>query len=500
MSRPTTAWSIMSDQLRGSPSRSTAAATPEAGSGTSHGPVAAVAGLVLALVLGLLLAVGQPLARSVAAADAAPELPPPVGSPSPTGSSSPAPFPSGFELFWEALGIVREHYVGGEALTDQNLTRGAIRGMVEALGDDGHTVYLTPEEVQAEIDALDGRVIGIGVSVDSRRGAPVIIAVYPGSPAAEAGLRPGDIIETVDGRRVDRIDVPELIDRVRGEPGTVVTLGIERADGTRTELDIVRAEVRIPPVAWSMVPGTSVAVMGVNQFSDGAAREARRATRRALADGATAVVLDLRGNPGGLVHEAVGVARLFLPRGSVVYQEEDRDGTRRAVTTRDDPVAADVPLVVLVDEGSASSAEIVAAALHDNGRARLVGKRTFGTGTVLNLFSLSDGSAIRLGVLRWLTPTGRSAFETGVAPDLPVDLPQTGAMLYPSSLDAMSPRAFRRSQDTQLRRAVRLLTTDPTGTPLPPEPPEATPMPETDAPAASRTPPEPPPSASGDLG
>src|SRR5690606_14747015 len=100
---------------------------------------------------------------------------------------------------WEALGIVREQYVGGEALTDQNLTRGAIRGMVEALGDDGHTVYLTPEEVQAEIDALDGRVIGIGVSVDSRRGAPVIIAVYPGSPAAEAGLRPGDIIETVDG-------------------------------------------------------------------------------------------------------------------------------------------------------------------------------------------------------------------------------------------------------------------------------------------------------------
>jgi carboxyl-terminal processing protease len=170
------------------------------------------------------------------------------------------------------------------------------------------------------------------------------------------------------------------------------------------------------------------------------------------------------------------------------------------VTTQDDPVAADVPLVVLVDEGSASAAEIVAAALHDAGRARLVGERTFGTGTVLNFFGLSDGSAIRLGVLRWLTPTGRSAFETGVAPDITVELPETGVMLYPEALDDLSPRAFRRSADTQLRRAVRLLTTDPTGTPKPPEQPSATERPSATAgpveaaPGPSTVPPEQPPS------
>lgn len=486
--------------------------TPRA-SGTSTDPVPPVRGhrspwhqdmrvtsLLVVMVLGLLLGVVQlsPM-RAIATTDTTPG----PGSPTVPGTPPAAPpasdVPAGFDLFWEALRLVREHYVDGDALTDQNLTRGAIRGMVDALGDSGHTVYLTPEEVQAEVDALDGRVIGIGIAVDTRAGAPVIIAVFPGSPAAEAGLRVGDVIDTVDGRRVDRLEVSELVDRVRGEPGTVVTLGIERGDGTREEVPIVRAEVRIPPVAWSMVPGTSIAVVGINQFSEDAAREARRATRRALADGATGIVLDLRGNPGGLVHEAVGVARLFLPRGSVVFQEEDRAGERTPVTTQDDPVAPHVPLVVLVDEGSASAAEIVAASLHDNGRARLVGQRTFGTGTVLNLFPLSDGSAIRLGVLRWLTPTGVSAFETGVAPDIAVDLPVTGSILDPGALDDLSARAFRRSEDSQLRRAVRLLTSDPAGTPGPPErPPErppATGPPATDAPGASTAPTEAPPSA-----
>jgi carboxyl-terminal processing protease len=289
--------------------------------------------------------------------------------------------------------------------------------------------------------------------------------------------------------------VSELIDRVRGEPGTTVTLDLERADGSRREVDIERAEVTIPPVTWSMVPGTTVADIGINQFSDGAARETRRALRRALADGATAVVLDLRGNPGGLVNEAIDVAGLFLPQGSTVYQEEHRAGDRIDVTTRDEPVAPDVPLVVLVDEGSASAAEIVASALHDDGRARVVGARTFGTGTVLNFFPLSDGSAIRLGVVRWLTPEGASLFETGVGPDVVVDLRPTGAVLYPEALDGMAARDFRRSDDGQLRRAVRLLTTDPEGTPRPaPTPTADAPAPTDAAPTPSASSSEAPPS------
>ena len=456
-----------------------------------------VAAVVAALILGLVLGAALPApTRQVAAADVSPAPSASAPSAAPTAPSVPPGelTPADFDLFWEALDIVRQHYVDEGALTDENLTRGAIRGMVEALGDTGHTVYLTPDEVQAEIDSLDGRVIGIGVSVDTRGGVPMIIAVFPGSPAADAGLRAGDIIESVDGRRVDRLGVSELIDRVRGEPGTTVTLGIEHADGSREEVDIERAEVTIPPVAWSMVPGTTIADIGINQFSDGAGRGTRRALRRALADGATGIVLDLRGNPGGLVHEAIAVASLFLPTGSTVYQEEVRGGERTPVITRDEPVAGDVPLVVLVDEGSASAAEIVAAALHDNGRARLVGDRTFGTGTVLNFFPLSDGSAIRLGVLRWLTPVGTGVFETGVAPDIGVRLPETGVLLYPEALDGLDARAFRRSDDAQLRRAVRLLTTDPDGTPRPQRPPTASEAPVTAAPSASAEPTQAPPS------
>jgi carboxyl-terminal processing protease len=443
---------------------------------------------VLAIILGSSHAMpsGRVVAAEPSPADATSAATAPV--------ASAEPVPADFALFWEALRIVRENYVDDGVLTDENLTRGAIRGMVDALGDTGHTVYLTPEEVQAEIDALDGRVIGIGVSVDTRGGVPLIIAVFPGSPADAAGLHAGDIIESVDGRRVDRLDVTQLIDRVRGEPGTTVTLGIQRADGSHVEVPIERAEVSIPPVDWSMVPGTSIADIGLNQFSDGAGRETRRAVRRALADGATGIVLDLRGNPGGLVHEAIAVAGLFLPEGSTVYQEQDRAGERELVATRDEPVAPDVPVVVLVDKGSASAAEIVAAALHDNGRARVVGERTYGTGTVLNFFPLSDGSAIRLGVLRWLTPGGIGVFETGVAPDLAVELPETGVPLFPGALGELGARGFRRSDDTQLRRAVRLLTGDPAGTPGPAPTPGPSEEPTSTAPTASEAPPEAPPS------
>lgn len=367
--------------------------------------------------------------------------------------------PPDMELFEQAYGIVKEFYVDPEAADDQALVEGAIRGMVDALGDTGHTIYLTREEVEAENEALDGTIIGIGVTVDARAGSHLIVSVLDGSPADRAGLRAGELILAVDGTRVDRSTTDELVRLVRGEPGTPVELRVRGRDGAERRVTIVREQIEVPAASWAFVPGTRIGVIRLAQFSAGAGREVAEAARAALGAGATAVVLDLRGNPGGLLDEAIAVASTFLEDGTV-YRSEGRDGRGDAVGARGDAVIPDLPMVVLVDYGSASSAEIVAAALRDNGRARVVGQTTYGTGTVLNIFPLDDGSAIRLGVQRWLTPDGDDVFEAGLEPDITIALPEDGVPLEPSELEDLGRRAFRQTDDLQLRRAVRLLEAD----------------------------------------
>jgi carboxyl-terminal processing protease len=402
------------------------------------------AGLILLLIGALVgLWVGSTGTPAAAAAD-------PSAIPGATG------LPIGFATYEEALGIVRDHFVDPSALTDERLVQGSIRGLVDALGDAGHTRYLTPQQYLAEQQALDGTLTGIGVVLDQRSGTPLIISVIDGSPADRAGLRSGDLIRTIDGQRTDRASVEELLERVRGEPGSTVELQVERRDGTRRAFSLVRERIDVPAASWSLVPGTRVAHVRLVQFSGGASDELGDALRQALEAEASAIVLDLRGNPGGLVSEALEVAGLFMTD-EVVYIQESRDGGRLPIRTVGDPLVPDLPLAVLVDYGSASAAEIVASALRDAGRARLIGQQTYGTGTVLNVFPLSDGSAIRLGVQRWLTPEGELIYEAGITPDVVVPLPADGAPLEPDEVAALRPRGLASSGDTQLRRAVRWL-------------------------------------------
>lgn len=361
-------------------------------------------------------------------------------------------------LLAEVLEVIGERYVDGDALTTENLTLGAIRGIVEALGDDGHTAYLTEQQLKVEEDALEGRVVGIGVVVDERVGSPEIISVVDGSPADVAGLRAGDVIVSVDGSDTSRLSIADLADLVRGEVGTSVRIGVERPGASqREELEILRDDVEIEPVAWAFAPGSDVAVIRIVQFSAGAGRETRSAIEVALELGATGIVLDVRGNPGGLVDEALVVVGSFLGEG-VAYQQQGRDGVPSDVhITPGRVLAPDLPLVVLVDFGTASSAEILAAALGDDGRARIVGEQTFGTGTVLNTFRLSDGSALRIGVLNWLTPTGKAVFRVGITPDDEVALPLGAAALEPGDLLGLTAIEFADADDVPLRHAVRLI-------------------------------------------
>lgn len=261
-------------------------------------------------------------------------------------------------LIEEVLELLQERYVDDDALTVENLSVGAIRGIVDALGDDGHTQYLTEEEYKIEQEVLQGRVAGIGVVLDQRSSIPIVISVVDGSPADRAGLRAGDIITSVDGVETARLPLGELGDLVRGQPGSLVELGIERPGETeRQRFGITRADIEIDPVTWAKAPGSDVAIVRIVQFSVGAGHQVREAVEQALDLGATGFVLDLRGNPGGLVSETLNAAGAFLDEG-VVFLERARGAEPTEV--RVDPgraIAPDVPLVALVDYGTASSGE-----------------------------------------------------------------------------------------------------------------------------------------------
>jgi carboxyl-terminal processing protease len=231
-----------------------------------------------------------------------------------------------------------------------------------------------------------------------------------------------------------------------------------RADGTGPErtLDIVRADVPIQPVSWTIVPGTTTALIRLDQFSSGAADEIVTTLEEAREQGADRVVLDLRGNPGGYVNEAVGIASQFLTSG-VVYRERNAQGGETVHDVSPNGVATDLPLVVIVDGSTASSSEIVSGALQDAGRATIVGETTFGTGTVLGEFELSDGSALRVGTVEWLTPDGRRIWHEGIAPDEAIALPEDVAALSADDLRSMTAEQAADVADPQLARALELV-------------------------------------------
>ncbi len=395
----------------------------------------------------------------------------PTASPSPApaseapaaGPTLPVGAPEDFGLFWEALQVIQERYVDRSALDDTSLTYGAIRGMVESLGDTGHTEFLTPDEVQAQQDSLSGTLTGIGVLLGERGGRPVVMSVISGTPAEAAGVRSGDVILAIDGTSAERLGTEGIVELVRGLEGTEVTLTVmHRGVAEPADITIVRQRIQLEPVSWSFVPGTMIADVRLIQFSAGAADAVRVALEEAIGQGAQAIVLDLRSNPGGLVDEAVGVASHFLDDG-VVYQRRDADDATAPVSVLPDGLATDLPLVVLIDLGTASSAEIVSGAIADNERGTLIGEQTFGTGTVLNTIELSDGSAVRVGIERWLTPDGELIFDRGITPDEIVELPLDGALLEPADLRGLSAEEFAASSDLQLRRAVELLSEGPAG-------------------------------------
>jgi carboxyl-terminal processing protease len=358
-------------------------------------------------------------------------------------------------LYAEALDVVRKNYVDQADIDSKKETYGAIRGMLETLGDGGHTRFLTPQERQQNDQSLSGTYVGIGVQLEEEKGKIVVAAPIQDSPAQRAGISTDDVLVAVDGKSVRGDDVSEVIEKVKGPVGTEVELTVLH-EGKKRTYDLRRAEIDSPVVSWAMIPDTDIAVVLLSSFSDGSAQELQDAFQEARAAGAKRFVLDLRNNPGGRLDQAVQMAGYFLDPGSVVYVRKDASGKREEITVEGDPESTNVPLAVLVNGGSASSAEILAGALRDNGRATVIGETTYGTGTVLSEFVLKDGSSILLGVAEWLTPDGDFIRETGIVPDTKVPLEDGAEQITPDSARDLSKGQIL-GRDAQLRAAYKNL-------------------------------------------
>lgn len=358
-------------------------------------------------------------------------------------------------LYAEALDAVQDDYVDQGAVDTKKQTYGAIEGMLKTLGDEGHTRFLTPEERKQNTKSLSGVYEGIGIEIESKGDKVVVVAPIEGSPADRAGFESGDVLISVNGKSVRGAEISEVVNKVRGPQGTDVEVIVLRGQQERT-FDIQRDEIKSPAVSWAMIPETDIAYVLLSSFTDDSAGDLREAFDKARAAGARRFVLDLRNNPGGRLDQAVQMAGYFLEPGSVIYIRKDASDEREQITVEGDPESTDAPLVVLVNEGSASSSEILAGALRDNDRAPVIGETTFGTGTVLSEFVLRDGSSILLGVAEWLTPDGDFIRDTGITPDVKVSLEKGTEPLAPNALRGLS-REEILNKDAQLRAAYEKL-------------------------------------------
>ncbi len=387
--------------------------------------------------------------------------PPVVSSPSPEQqSSTPSELQTLFQPFWETWNIVHESYVD-QPVDDVTLMRGAINGMLAALGDQ-HTSYMSPDEFKQANESLAGEYEGIGAYVDTSTEYLTVISPIPGSPAEAAGLRTGDAIIALDGKDMTGVD-PELVRKqVLGPAGSTVTLTIRRGKEPPFDVKITRAKITIKSADGKMLEN-DIAYVQVTTFGDKTTPELTAVLKDLMAKNPKGLILDLRNNGGGYLQTAVEVASQFLPKDKVVLYEQYGNGEKQSYMSLGKGLAADIPMVVLINEGTASASEIVAGALEDYDRATLVGVVSYGKGSVQIWTPLSnDQGAVRVTVAKWLTPNGRTIHKLGLTPDVYV---------------VMTEDDYTNKRDPQLDAAIETLLAIINGTPVPTSMPTVTPTP-----------------------
>jgi len=324
--------------------------------------------------------------------------------------------------FWEVWRLLDEKFAVGstsQQVTQQQKIQGAIDGLVDAYGDP-YTVYLPPADAESFAADISGEFSGVGMEVGMRDGLITIIAPLPETPAEQAGLQAGDVIIRIDDTSAEGMRIDQAVDLIRGPKGTVVTLSIFREGEMEfLEIPVTRDTIAIPTVKTEQVE--DVFVIALYSFNAVAEAKMVEAVNEYLRSGASKLVIDLRGNPGGFLESSVSIGSFFVPSGKVIVKESFVDESKNDIfRSRGRQVGEFTPenLVVLVDGGSASASEILAGALKDHGLATVIGTQTFGKGSVQELVELGDGSSLKVTIARWLTPNGTSISAGGLTPDI----------------------------------------------------------------------------------
>jgi len=347
-----------------------------------------------------------------------------------------------FSLFWEAYHKLQEKFVDKEKFDIQKMIYGAISGMVKSLGDP-YTVFFPPEETKRFEEDVKGRFEGVGMEIGIRKGQLQVIAPLEGTPAQRAGLRAGDKILKIDEKSTVDMTIEEAVNLIRGPKGTEVTLTIFREEWEKTkEIKIVRDMIEIPSLKWEL-KDDNIAYLKLYHFTEKASFDFKLAAIEILASPAKRIILDLRNNPGGYLEIAQDISGWFLKRGQIVVIEDFGPGKeKKEYKTKGNEQLLSYPVVILINQGSASGSEILAGALRDNRGIILIGEKSFGKGSVQELEKLKEGSSLKITVAKWLTPNGELITDKGLEPDIKVE---------------MTEEDFEEGRDPQLDKAIEVI-------------------------------------------
>lgn len=347
-----------------------------------------------------------------------------------------------FSLFWEAYHKLQENFVDKEKFNIQEIIYGAIAGMTKSLGDP-YTTFFTPQETKRFFEDVKGEFEGVGMEIAIKKGKLQVISPLEGTPAKRAGIKAGDEILKVNDTSTVDMTLEEAVNLIRGPKGTEVILTIYRKDWDQPrEIKLIRDVIKIPTLKWEIIEG-DIAYIKIYQFSEKTTLDFSKAAVDILKSPAKRIILDLRDNPGGLLDQVIEVSGWFLERGNVVAIEDRGQEKEQKFYDSPGPGRLSIyPTVVLINQGSASGAEILAGALKDNRGIILIGERSFGKGSVQEPLSLRDRSSLKVTVAQWLTPNGKSIFEVGLEPDVQIE---------------MTEEDYEKGLDPQLNRAIEII-------------------------------------------